>query len=908
MEPQRAGAPRRVTVRVLGAVGVDGPDRSVAVRGRQPSAVLAFLALENRNVTHDEIAELLWGHHPSTHWRGAVRGVLSKVRAALVDAGWTPNIVRSDGTVVRLDAGATTDLDAIEARLAEPTVTVDDVDHALVTLAHPFLPDDDSDWGRRIRMRIANVTRRARLRHVDALVAVGRTDDAIDQLERAVAQDPLDETLQHRLIALLVDTGRLAAASEAYEQFAKHLADEFGIAPAIETARLLTRHGSDRTDRSGDTAADASGTPGDGASDDRAPVTLGGPVHPHSEDPFVGRQRELHRIEAIWRDVTTTSRPHLVVLEGPAGIGKTRLADRFCTGPGRTARAVMWGRNRPYGDRAFGALAEMVNRIVSDVPSIAARLDGDLAGLRPVLDGRGPSGGSEDPPGDDDTRVGSVRGGIVTGIRTLLDDVARRGVIVVLDDLQWAPIDELAVVEAVLDGLQVPLLLIATSRRMSPGVAEALARIQRLVATTSLTLDGLSADELGGLFPDPAVAATITRRTGGLPFYASEIARVARLEGRPPVADDVPPAIADWVRRRLLGLDRRLAQLLELASVAGDDIDVDLLASCSALAAVDVSVALDELVAVGLLTQGTGGSLQFSHEITREVVYESIGPATVAHLHRKIGTTLAATPGGAVVDARLAHHFSHAGQDMRPHAYVHALRAGHHALGSGAWTRAAEHFTHAVELADAPAERVEAAIGLGRAWLGEERYADAATALTWGADLAEDHGLAVLAARAVLVLVGRGGRGALHDEHDEEHRRLLRRALASIADHRPPPGDTDAGALAELRSDLERELAFNLLLTPAADERRDLLTASLQRMRTLDPPRPRALANALLGQRYALLAPDQLDERLAAIDEVLALGVDAVGAEVMLAARMYQHEDLIRRGDLRSADRSLERA
>ncbi len=895
MRPQRAGAPRRVTVRVLGAVAVDGPDSVVPVSGRQPSSVLAFLALENRSVTHDELAELLWGQRPSRHWRGAVRGVLSKIRAALVEAGWSADVLQSDGTVIRLSGGARTDLDDIEARLAASTSAIDDVERTLAALEQPFLPNDDSDWGRAVRLRIANAVRRAHLARVDALVRAGRVDEAIDQLERAVVREPLDESLQHRLIALLVDTDRPAAASEAYEQFAKHLADEFGIAPPNETAKLLSR----RTHRE----AQPGHTAGAG------PAVLGGAMHPHSADPFVGRHRELERIETIWRDVTATSRPHVIILDGPAGIGKTRLADRFCMIQQQRnhVQVVLWGRNRGYGDRAFGAVAEMINRAVRVVPSIAERLDDDLAGLRPVLDGselRTP-----DPvAAHGEVKARNIRGGLVSAIQTLLHDVAREPMIVVLDDLQWSPTDELDVVEAVLDGLQVPLLLIATTRHTPPEVADALARVQRTVDTTTIPLDGLTASDLGELFADPALAETITRRTGGLPFYASEIARVSRLEGRPPAADDVPPAIADWVRRRVRALDRTLAHLLELASVVGDDIDLDLLRRCSALSPDDVSDALDELVTVGLLTQGAVGTLQFSHEITREIVYQSIGPATLPHLHRRVGTTLASTHGNVVLDARLAHHFSLAGQDMRPQAAEYARRAGQRALTTGAWTRAAEHFTDAVELGDTVVERVEASIGLGRAWLGEERFADATAALTWGADLAEDHGLPVLSARAVLALVGRAGRGALHDEHDEEHQRLLRRALHSVSVHEPAPGSPEVDVLAEIRSDLERELAFNLLLSDAADERVELLNSSVARMRSLRPSRPRALANALLGQRYALLGPDQLDQRLAAIDEVLALGIDALGPDVVLAARVYQQEDLIRSGDLAGAERSLARA
>ena len=107
-----------VRVRVLGPVTIEGPSGPVAVRGRQASAVVAFLALERRPTTQDELAELLWGLNPSSHWRGALRGVLSKVRAAWVEAGMPGHQIRSTDTLIQLGVRSiTTDLDEIEGLL-----------------------------------------------------------------------------------------------------------------------------------------------------------------------------------------------------------------------------------------------------------------------------------------------------------------------------------------------------------------------------------------------------------------------------------------------------------------------------------------------------------------------------------------------------------------------------------------------------------------------------------------------------------------------------------------------------------------------------------------------------------------------------------------------------------------------
>lgn len=898
-----------MVVGVLGRVAIVGPLGIVEVSGRQPATVVAHLALEPRGATRDELADVLWGSALSGHWQGALRGVLSKVRRAMAEAGFDGAVVRSDDTVVRLDVDVLeTDLTQIERLVDDEAATAEQLAGASSALARPFLPHDDSEWGRRTRARIAALDRRTVQRRAIAFVDGGQIDQATAVLRRAIDADGLDESAAHLLIQTLLDDGQRVAASDMFDTLTTRLAHELGVAPAPATADLFRR---------ADVAAHPTARPRPAASTTARPWS---PIHPHTDDPFAGRARELELLRRIRSEVASTGRPHLVVIEGPAGMGKTRLVDQFCSELRRddVVDHIVWGRNRGTVDRAYGALGEAIARLLAEQPAIAARLGDRLAGLRPLLPGRSSSaagsGGADDQDGD-----AAARAGIAASLRILLETLVERPTVWFADDLHWATSDALGTLEEAIDGLTGPLLVIATSRHLSSDVATGLASLQRIVQTTSIRLDGLSVDDVADLFADRGLAREVQHRTAGLPFYASEIARAVRQNGGSIDPASVPDAIADWVSRRVAALDSDVGHTLRLASVIDDEIDVDLLTKCSAHASPSVARIIDTLVASGLLTSaaepGSSARVQFSHRITRDVVYDDIGPVTRAVLHRHVAETMEARldefDDSDPDHAALAHHYSLAGDAVRVPAWRHAMLAGREAMRRGAWVAAERQFDRAVQRATGPRTLGHAIVGRGRALHAQQRFDEARATLFEALDLARTEGLAVVTATATLALVGRAGRGASLTSDDDEHVRLLRVALDALhgADNQPAvDAVAGTGRPDELRCALECELALSLLLSDAIEERSRLLRHSVERARGLRPLHYETLANSLLGSRYAKLGPDQLLARLADIDEVLAMPARSIDNGVRLAAYCYRHEDLLRLGLVDDADSALEQA
>ena len=95
-----------------------------------------------------------------------------------------------------------------------------------------------------------------------------------------------------------------------------------------------------------------------------------------SEAPLVGRERDLELLARLWEQVRDDRRPHLLTVIGPAGIGKSRLAEEFARLVTSQGGRALRGRSLPYGDSsAYGAFAQHVKQV-------AGIFDNDDAGSR----------------------------------------------------------------------------------------------------------------------------------------------------------------------------------------------------------------------------------------------------------------------------------------------------------------------------------------------------------------------------------------------------------------------------------------------------------------------------------------------------------------------------------------------
>ncbi|WP_414687302.1 ATP-binding protein [Mycobacterium sp.] len=429
---------------------------------------------------------------------------------------------------------------------------------------------------------------------------------------------------------------------------------------------------------------------------------------------LVGRQWEMTTITGML-DRAGAGQGCVVCVAGAAGIGKSRLVhETAAIARGRGVEVLSTFCESHAGDISFHVVARLLRAIggISDLDGEAARArlraqvpDGvdpqDLVLLDDLLGIRDPH--TELPPIDP-----AARGRRLTALINAVSLARTDPVLYILEDAHW--ID--AVSESMLAGFlkvipHTPAMALITYR---PHYHGALAQVPGAQTVALTPLGDADTSALVGelLGPDPsvgAVAALITERTAGNPFFAQEmvheLAERGVLEGqrggyrcRADVAEfSVPVTVQAVIAARIDRLEPGAKQTLSAAAVIGSQFGPDLLISLG------VDPALEALVDAELIDQvrfTPRAEYAFRHPLIRAVAYESQLKSDRAKLHRRLAAAIEAGDPGSVEEnaAMIAENLEAAGDVQL--AYRWHMRAGawstHRDVAAArlSWERASE--------------------------------------------------------------------------------------------------------------------------------------------------------------------------------------------------------------------------
>ena len=336
----------------------------------------------------------------------------------------------------------------------------------------------------------------------------------------------------------------------------------------------------------------------------------------------------------------------VLLLEGPAGIGKTALLQVALDHARRLDLAVLAARGGELERAAaWGVARELLQPALARLdPEHSGRLFHGPAAPAAAVFGAGAGDDLEGP--DQAFRVAHALTWLV------LDLAERQPLALAVDDAHWADIPSLrwlAFLARRLHGVPALVLIAARPAETSSDRAlQDLATAGGIVRPSALGRAGVTSVVAAyyGAQPEADFASACYDATGGNPFLLNELLRQASAEGLAPVraaADSVRNLQPEAVRRAVvLRLERLMRGALDLAravAVLGDGVAPSTAGALAELDDQTVLAAVDALTRTEILADAP--DLRFSHPLVRSAVYEDIAPARRAIWHRQAAELLA---------------------------------------------------------------------------------------------------------------------------------------------------------------------------------------------------------------------------------------------------------------------------
>jgi DNA-binding SARP family transcriptional activator len=665
-----------VLLTLLGPPALVGSDRRPlpAQPGAKSLALLAFLLLEPRAHTREELAGLLWGESPEAEARASLRQALKQLRDALGET------VRGDRRIVEL--AAPLPCDVLEFRRLVGHSPRDAVAHDIPRFLAGFSVRHAprfEEWVAETRAVLLNEFTEALGRLSREAMGQWRWRDAVDLAERWLACDPLSDDAARLAVEARYLSGDRGGALARFGEYRGVLQRETGCEPSRSLTNLVRRVEADTGQVS------------------TRPITDEWYAHaPSFEASLIGREGVWATLTRAWRGATK-GQSRIVLVEGEAGVGKSRLGEEFL-------RYVVAGGGTALRSRGFEArtgipYAPMVEvlRGALAAPGLSATAPEwltEAARLLPELRSRFPGLPESLSPADpsDAWRLNE-------GVAQLLTSVAaERPLAISFDDLHWFDEDSCTLLRFLVRRLeQAPVLWLGnlTLGELEPEAPAA--RLCRALRSKSqvdtLTLGPLTEEDVWRLVREMGHVSTPTggrrfagrifRVTGGNPFYILELLKTMFAQGLLAVDEatgewTASPAaleggrefplsrsVHDLVAARVERLPADLAEILLTVAIAGGTgCRPEALSRVHGVSRLRAATLCDALVDRRLIMEETG-TYRPAHPIIGHVVRDRVSAPRRTEVHRALAIALeqlSPPEGLRTVAGEIARHADRGGE------------------------------------------------------------------------------------------------------------------------------------------------------------------------------------------------------------------------------------------------------
>lgn len=536
---------------------------------------------------------------------------------------------------------------------------------------------------------------------------------------------------------------------------------------------------------------------------------------------LIGRADELDRLKECCRGIAGGSGA-LVLLDGEAGFGKTRLVAELMKAPflPRGYVAVTAGA-LDYARAPYAPVRDLLVALDKRFPKVLAANAALATALRPVLEFRRLESESSEP--GDQRRM-------LDAIVSAFDTYATAApVVLAVEDAHWidaASADVLVHVARNIPGLRAMMLVsyrpAEAAENQSRHVLAQLAR----AATLSLSLRPLPAADAMVLIDDAApadlpmnVRRHICTIAGGNPLLLLELTKLA-VEHPQQLHSALPVTLSALVQERLSRFDETDVDILRIAAEMGE-FEPDVLAEISGAGRDRVLVTLRKARNASIVEERRyGAPFVFRHALIRQAITEDLLQIDRCALHSRIGARLECLEQSPQLHARLAHHFWHAGQREKSRRYNEL--AAREAMRVYAFADAVLLYERCIDGREVCEESFALYRNLADAFLGAHRVTEASQLLQRLFDYA----------------VAQGDAEAIADlgfELSRSRYQMLRDESAIVAIRRTLPL-VDATSYPKLAFNLQATLAWYCMYARRIDEGSEPLQKARALFEHGDPP------------------------------------------------------------------------
>ena len=721
----------------------------VNINRRKTRALLYYLAANQEPVPREHLLSFFWPDLIRASAQQVLRSTLHGLRGSLGE--W----IQTSEDRISLADNTWIDARIFDANLKDPgniNSLADGINlYSGLFLSDFYLPDSQEfdDWLVVERQQYQNKLVRSLTVLANYYEEHGNYSRALEYLERSLSFDPLQEDIQREAMRLQYLAGDRPGAIRRYDDLRRLLDREMGVPPMLETRKMYDSILLEQPL----VGSKGLSIRGSKFKADRKPVEFNQIDDKSELSPFVGRQDELRLLNL------GINQQHLILIEGEAGIGKSRLVEEFIHQSSflpLIGRAYELEQHIPY-QPLIGALRGLAS--LTDWSILGYEIQRNLPPVWLAEVNRMLPGLLENPPDQSIWSANEPR--LWEGISQFLRELAKhKQWLLWIDDIQWSDASTLPLLSFLLrQPFNERIGFVATTREILPrsALASLVQILHRENRLTRVQLNRLSRDEIRklaiqwGIYLQDDLLEWLWINSEGNPYFLVEQVREARKNGVIDATGHFHSSeftqtqgltlnVYHVIRGRLERLSENASRVLNVAVAIGRVFDYKLVLEASGMSEEDVIDALDELRIAHLVIPLEDQRFSFDHNLTMEAAYQLVGELRHRVLHHKVAEALERLERNNLesVAGLLAFHYSEGNNPESASRF--AFLAGQQATMLAAWTEAIDYFTSA--LSGTPAkQRLPILIGLGEAHFKTGHFAKSSEVFRNALELARSGGM-----------------------------------------------------------------------------------------------------------------------------------------------------------------------